>query len=66
MDVWTTLILLAALVVLITRTTTFFARRVTPGLRRRFTDLAARPGAGLSSPRSGLRAHFRGESRHAH
>ena len=66
MDVWTTLILLAALVVLLTRTAEFIIRRRSLYLRRRFTDLDPRSDAGLRGERSGPRAHFPRVSRPAH
>ena len=56
MDVWTTLILLAALVVLLTRSAEFVVRRRSLHLRRRFTDLDPRQDAGLRGERTIPRA----------
>lgn len=66
MDVWTTLILLAALVVLFTKATAFVTRRRHVNLMRRFTDFDHRTDAGLRGDRSGTVAHFPRGPRTAH
>ena len=66
MDVWTTLILLAALVVLLTRSAEFLMRRRSLSLRRRFTELDPRSDAGLRGERTGTRANFPRTPRPAH
>lgn len=58
MDVWTALILLAALVVVFTKATAFLTRRNVINLRRRFTDFDPRQDAGLRGDRTGTRATF--------
>lgn len=66
MDVWTALIILAALVVVFTKAVAFLTRRTSVNLRRRFTDFDPRPDAGLRGERTGARAHFPREGRPAH
>jgi hypothetical protein len=51
MDVWTTLILLAALVVLLTRSAEFLMRRHSLHVRRRFNHLDPRQDGGLRGER---------------